>query len=110
MNLRPGKPTTRSVPRRLLGWIRRPRAESAAGGPSGVEQDPLLLAGRRLREQREARGLNLRELAQETRISTPVLEALERGWRDRLPVILETLEALGRARRTSVEPPRWKGA
>ena len=87
VNLRPGKPTTRSVPRRLLGWIRRSPPESAAGGPSGVEQDPLLLAGRRLREQREARGLNLRELAEETRISTPVLEALERGWRDRLPEV-----------------------
>lgn len=29
-------------------------------------------------------------------------------WRDRLPVILETLEALGRARRTSGEAPRWQ--
>jgi transcriptional regulator with XRE-family HTH domain len=38
-----------------------------------------------LREARERRGLGLRQLAQETRISTPVLEALERGWRDRLP-------------------------
>jgi len=47
--------------------------------------DPLLAIGQRLREEREARGLNLRQLALETRISTPVLEALERGWRDRLP-------------------------
>ncbi len=31
-------------------------------------------------------------------------------WRDRLPVILETLEALGRARRAAGEPPRWQGA
>jgi transcriptional regulator with XRE-family HTH domain len=38
-----------------------------------------------LREARERQGLGLRQLAQETRISTPVLEALERGWRDRLP-------------------------
>jgi hypothetical protein len=29
--------------------------------------------------------LGLRDLAQQTRISTAVLEALERGWRDRLP-------------------------
>ena len=29
-------------------------------------------------------------------------------WRDRLPVILETLEALGRARRTLGEAPRWQ--
>jgi transcriptional regulator with XRE-family HTH domain len=41
--------------------------------------------GRSLREAREAHGLGLRQLAQETRISTAVLEALERGWRDRLP-------------------------
>jgi hypothetical protein len=31
-------------------------------------------------------------------------------WRDRLPTILETLEALGRARRISAETPRWKSA
>ncbi|MFQ6537451.1 MULTISPECIES: helix-turn-helix domain-containing protein [Aphanothece] len=42
-------------------------------------------AGQRLRQRREERQLTLRELALETRISTPVLEALERGWRDRLP-------------------------
>ena len=47
--------------------------------------DPLVDAGHRLRQAREARGLNLRQLALETRISSPVLEALERGWRDRLP-------------------------
>jgi transcriptional regulator with XRE-family HTH domain len=50
-----------------------------------VPADPLLQAGLRLREAREAEGLGLRQLAQETRISTPVLEALEKGWRDRLP-------------------------
>ena len=48
-------------------------------------QDPLLLAGQQLREARESRGLGLRQLALDTRISTAVLEALERGWRDRLP-------------------------
>jgi len=31
-------------------------------------------------------------------------------WRDRLPVILDTLEALGRARRTGAEPQRWQAA
>ena len=56
--------------------------EGSEGGPA---EDPLLAMGRRLRQEREARGLNLRQLALETRISTPVLEALERGWRDRLP-------------------------
>jgi transcriptional regulator with XRE-family HTH domain len=41
--------------------------------------------GQLLRHQREDRSLSLRQLAIDTRISTPVLEALERGWRDRLP-------------------------
>jgi len=65
-------------------WRRgKPAARpSAAGEPAA---DPLLAAGQLLREARERRGLGLRQLAQETRISTPVLEALERGWRDRLP-------------------------
>ena len=48
-------------------------------------QDPLLLAGQQLREARARRGIGLRQLAIDTRISTAVLEALERGWRDRLP-------------------------
>jgi transcriptional regulator with XRE-family HTH domain len=64
---------------------RGPRSQS--GGSRGPESppDPLLAAGRQLRAAREASNLGLRQLAQETRISTPVLEALERGWRDRLP-------------------------
>ena len=44
-----------------------------------------MVAGQRLRLRREERQLSLRQLAMETRISTAVLEALERGWRDRLP-------------------------
>ena len=56
-----------------------------AANPHQPVEDPLLAIGRRLREEREASDLNLRQLALETRISTPVLEALERGWRDRLP-------------------------
>ena len=38
-----------------------------------------------LRQRREELGLSLRDLANETRITTPVIEALERGWSDRLP-------------------------
>ena len=38
-----------------------------------------------MKQRREAGGLTLRELALETRITTPVIEALERGWSDRLP-------------------------
>ena len=66
-------------------WARN--ATSAAGQvqSDGVERDPLQAAGDALRQAREQRGLNLRQLALETRISTPVLEALERGWHDRLP-------------------------
>jgi len=71
-------------------WLARGRraaaAEAAAAGQgSGEPQDPVLVAGSLLRQAREARGLTLRQVALETRISTPVLEALERGWLDRLP-------------------------
>ena len=38
-----------------------------------------------MKQRREAEGLTLRELALETRITTPVIEALECGWSDRLP-------------------------
>jgi 16S rRNA pseudouridine516 synthase len=65
----------------------------AAGGPSrrchrlrrGAPHRSVAGGRSTLREARERRGLGLRQLAQQTRISTPVLEALERGWRDRLP-------------------------
>jgi len=58
------------------------------------QNDPTLLenrnnsledAGQLLREQRERKGLSMRDLSKEVRITTPVLEALERGWQDRLP-------------------------
>jgi transcriptional regulator with XRE-family HTH domain len=65
-------------------WRRGPLAASPAGA-SERPDDPLLAAGQLLRQARERRGLSLRQLAHDTRISTPVLEALERGWRDRLP-------------------------
>ena len=68
---------------RLRTWMRR--GSKAPAQTPEPQADPLLAAGRELRQRREARGLTLRQLALETRISTPVLEALERGWRDRLP-------------------------
>ncbi len=72
-------------PRGRLGrWWRRDPVPAPAGG-SEPPADPLLAVGRQLRQRREERGLSLRQLALETRISTAVLEALERGWRDRLP-------------------------
>ena len=66
-------------------WRRAGGEGPGLGAPQADGQDPLVTAGTLLRQAREARGLNLRQLALETRISTPVLEALERGWRDRLP-------------------------
>ena len=43
------------------------------------------LRSERCWRRREELGLSLRDLANETRITTPVIEALERGWKDRLP-------------------------
>jgi transcriptional regulator with XRE-family HTH domain len=70
---------------RLWRQLRGEPPQAPGGKGPLPPNDPLLLAGLRLREAREAQGLGLRQLAQETRISTPVLEALEKGWRDRLP-------------------------
>ncbi|MCP9848388.1 RodZ family helix-turn-helix domain-containing protein [Cyanobium sp. Morenito 9A2] len=70
-------------PRLLRRWLGRERPQGVSA--AALREDPLLQAGRVLRQRREERGLNLRQLALETRISTPVLEAIERGWRDRLP-------------------------
>lgn len=72
-----------SLPARLRRWLRI--GGKAADPAPPVPADPLLAAGRVLRQGREARGLTLRDMALATRISTPVLEALERGWRDHLP-------------------------
>ncbi|MEB3270775.1 MAG: helix-turn-helix transcriptional regulator [Synechococcus sp.] len=72
----------------LLGWARNwLRREQAVGIDAEVipRVDPLLDAARRLRTAREARGLSLRQLAQTTRVSTAVLESLEKGWGERLP-------------------------
>ena len=67
-------------------WRRRPRGGSSpdAGSAESQAQQREDL-GLMLRERREELGLSLRDLANETRITTPVIEALERGWRDRLP-------------------------
>ena len=61
------------LPPVLLPGSREPERRSQAG------PDPLQEAGIQLRQAREARGIGLRQLAQETRISTAVLEALEIG-------------------------------
>ena len=70
---------------RLLGRLLRRTATVVVSRGDYSGGDPFLEVGRRLRAARESRGLSLRQLAQETRISITVLEALEKGWRDRLP-------------------------
>ena len=66
-------------------WRRRSRSSQEVA-PDGLTRDEQLRElGQMLTQRREAEGLTLRELAQETRITTPVIEALERGWSDRLP-------------------------
>ena len=79
--------TPPSLPSLLAGLTRRWSLgrHTPGSSPTELPKDPLLITGQQLREAREAQGLGLRELAQQTRISTAVLEALERGWRDRLP-------------------------
>ena len=67
-------------------WWQRSRSGAspdAQGSDSQNQQGEDL--GLMLRLRREELGLSLRDLANETRITTPVIEALERGWRDRLP-------------------------
>lgn len=88
----PPLPQGSSLPAAAAGWLARLRQRlsrsgdpAPAGAPLPLRHDPLQEAGQRLRQAREERGLGLRQLAQQTRISTAVIEALERGWRDRLP-------------------------
>lgn len=70
--------------KRLVSRLRRrPTAAGHRASSGGAES--LQAVGQRLRLAREARGLTLRQLCQETRISITVLEGIERGWRDRLP-------------------------
>lgn len=112
-------------PRRWLfplgAWLRRRQAGAAApsatAAASELNLDPLLAAGQCLRRSREAQGLSLRQLAMETRVSTAVLEALERGWRERLPeptylrTILPLLEQhlqLPDGSLAGAQPPQWQ--
>ena len=72
--------------KRSLPWRwRRNRQSDANATDQAITAAPLIEAGERLRQHREQRGLSLRDLSREVRITTPVLEALERGWSDRLP-------------------------
>ena len=68
-------------------WFRRPQrhSKSSAELDASRRQAALNDIGALLQTRREEEGLTLRQLASETRITTPVIEALERGWGDRLP-------------------------
>ena len=48
-------------------------------------EEQICQLGQLTKLRQEAEGLILLELALETRITTPVIEALERGWSDCLP-------------------------
>jgi transcriptional regulator with XRE-family HTH domain len=67
-----------------LPW-RRLKSKQRDSASLKVGNNSLEEAGQLLREQRERKGLSMRDLSKEVRITTPVLEALERGWQDRLP-------------------------
>jgi ribosome-binding protein aMBF1 (putative translation factor) len=72
--------------KRSFPWRWRRKRKSEANAPDQpLTEAPLIEAGQLLRQHREQRGLSLRDLSREVRITTPVLEALERGWSDRLP-------------------------
>lgn len=63
----------------------RQRLSRGGGGDGSQPEPPLQELGHRLQERREQLGLSMRQLALDTRVSTPVIEALEKGWSDRLP-------------------------
>ena len=66
-------------------WMRSGLALKGANRESVSREDHARILGAMIREHRELLGLTLRDLATQIRITTPVLEALERGWIDRLP-------------------------
>ncbi len=80
-----------------LPW-RRNKTKKVAPTTLESNNNSLNEAGELLRKHREQRGLSMRDLSTQVRITTPVLEALERGWQDRLPepaylvAMLERLE------------------
>ena len=71
------------VPRRW--WTRSGFALKGSDRESLSREEQAQRLGAMIRERRELLGLTLRDLATQIRITTPVLEALERGWIDRLP-------------------------
>ena len=66
-------------------WTRSGLALKRSDLESVSREEQAQILGSMIRERRELMGLTLRDLATQIRITTPVLEALERGWIDRLP-------------------------
>ena len=66
-------------------WPRSGLALKRSDLESVSHEEQAQILGSMIRERRELMGLTLRDLATQIRITTPVLEALERGWIDRLP-------------------------
>ena len=100
-------------------WWRRSSSAQEAAPEELSREEQLCQLGQLMKQRREAEGLTLRELALETRITTPVIEALERGWSDRLPEraylasMLPQLErrlALTPGVLQPVLPLRWTGS
>ena len=65
----------------------RQRLGGRRGSGAGLldPTDPLQVIGQQLQQRREEKDLTMRQLALDTRVSTPVIEALEKGWGERLP-------------------------
>ena len=98
--------------KRLLPWGRRQSSgDRLDRSPATAEADPAEAAGQLLREQREQRGLSLRDLSRQVRITTPVLEALERNWPERLPEPAYLVAMLHRLEENlELEPGSLRGA
>lgn len=83
---RPTPPAIRRAAASLRDWRRLfQRRPVSVGTVPNSATPPLQEIGRRLRAAREAQGYSLRQLSMRTRISIAVLEALEKGWGERLP-------------------------
>ncbi len=68
-----------------IHWFKQ-RSTSNRGKEADISSKRLLMeAGRIVKERREEYGISRSELAERTRITTTVLEAIEEGWEKKLP-------------------------
>lgn len=98
--------------KRFLPWRRRQSSKDAVNRSNATSHaDSAEAAGQLLRQQREQRGLSLRDLSRQVRITTPVLEALERNWPERLPEAAYLVAMLHRLEEClELEPDSLRGA